>query len=100
MSDFPILVERLSPKQAAALGCASCGAERQATERECLEFYIPPGCTSCGMEAVMDWKYMEGEKCKGCGKLGFWSNNGPLKGVCSRKCQLQAEYAEELRRAS
>lgn len=95
MAHFPRLVERWRGKQATTLYCEQCERTRQATEDEIgLREGLPP-CGHC--DGMLDWAYHEADRCKGCGKLGFWDK--ALGYCCSRRCQLQAEYAATLRDA-
>lgn len=93
MSRYPILVQRFKGEESLVIVCERCGAEGQANPDE-LENDGVYGCPrGCGALAV--YKYDEGDKCRGCQKLGYWQGWG---GCCSRRCQLQVEYAEQLRR--
>jgi hypothetical protein len=107
MTDYPIVVSRFTPKQALTIVCERCGAEETLEPDELLNegLYECPADTELGRRAstaprcrgsaVM--KYEEGDTCPSCGRLGFWDR--ALNRCCSRKCMLQAEYAESLKRA-
>lgn len=91
------------------LGCA-CGFERKATEDEIGLSDGLPWCPTCHPPGQpieppyrsLEWKYQAGATCHVCGALD-WSM--PIQvtksptwiAVCSRKCQLQHEYAESLK---
>lgn len=116
MIELPILVVRFDDDHPAdALCCPACGFTRKATDDEIgLCEGLPAcdkGCTrtlSNGdtFPEFLDWKYAEGEPCEGCGKLGFCTSLaradgwGLPEGVCSRRCQLVAEYQAQLRKAA
>jgi hypothetical protein len=91
------MVERLSPKQAVTLVCMSCGHETVASADQCGAVDIEDPCPECN-RCVLDWKYMEAERCKNCGKLDW--HMAIAHRWCSRSCQLQGEYAESLRGAA
>jgi hypothetical protein len=101
---YPILVERWTGKQAMTIVCESCHAEAIITADELLNegIYECPADTELGRQASTArrcrgsaiMKYEEAERCRGCGKLGF--SEETLAGCCSRRCMLQAEYAESL----
>ena len=92
MSDYPILVEKLTAEQAMRIRCETCGAEKDITDDEILNDAVYACPKRCGGSAV--YKYEWADKCGGCGKLGFYEK--VLDGCCSRVCQLQAEYKREL----
>lgn len=112
MSVYPILVERWTGAQALTIICERCHAERviDADEISNEDIYECPGdrelgraastVERCRGSAMM--KYLQAEKCRGCGKLGFFGDPhcAGLEGCCSRRCQLQAEYAATLRGAA
>lgn len=89
---YPILVERFTGDQVTALGCQSCGWQRQATEGEIGLFDGLGMCDECG--GWLEWAYFEVDPCPGCGELGFFEKS--LGYCCSRRCMLQAEYARAL----
>lgn len=100
MSDdrYPILVDRWDDKHPADLAvCTRCDATFTVDPSEgdpydlCTTHGNPTLPGDCGGQIVM--KYDQGDRCKGCGKLDY---SMPLAGCCSRKCQLQAEYAASL----
>lgn len=105
MSDYPIIVAHLTAEQALTIVCERCGAEANiaADGLHNEGLYECPADTElartastagrCRGSAVM--KYEEGDTCPSCGKLGFFDR--ALKHCCSRRCMLQAEYAEQLR---
>ena len=107
MSEYPILVawEDFKGAKASTLGCARCGFTRQATEDEIgLSDGLPPCPACCDPKATdvrewpfLTWKYEAADRCPGCGTLGFYDSRSPLKGSCSRRCMLQAEYAASLK---
>jgi hypothetical protein len=89
---YPILVERLDSRTAVLAICQSCGHESEAAPDE-------PGFNDgewpCGCGGWVCFKYVEADhKCPNCGKLGFFEK--PLAPCCSRRCQLQADYAAQL----
>ena len=92
---FPIPVERLGSTNAGMLACGKCGTSRQA---DLDEIGLSEGLGSCPRDCGgwLEWAYQEGDKCPGCGKLGWWDGR-QTNGACSRLCQLQAEYAESLK---
>lgn len=104
MTEYPIPVERYAGNQALTIVCERCGAEDVISPDEILneDLYECPADTErsrrasteprCRGYAVM--KYAEADRCPGCRRLGFW--NARLDGCCSRRCQLQAEYAKTL----
>lgn len=91
---FPIPVERWDAKHPATLlACNSCGEAREADPDEMCTTEPASYCPKrCG--GWMEWAYTEADKCGGCGELGWFDKR--LKHCCSRKCMLQAEYAETL----
>jgi hypothetical protein len=105
VTDYPIIIERWTGMQALTIVCERCHTERviDADEIYNEDIYECPADTErartasteprCGGLACM--KYVEGDRCKGCRKLGFFHD--ALKGCCSRACMLQAEYAEQLK---
>lgn len=104
--NYPILVERWTGAQALTIVCERCHAERviDADEISNEDIYECPGDWELGRTASTAkrcrgsacMKYMEGERCRGCGGMAF---EQPVDGCCSRKCQLQAEYAATLKAA-
>lgn len=93
MSGYPILVERWTGDQALTIVCERCGAEAVLAPAGLLTeglYQCPDGCPGA---AVM--KYDEADRCGGCGTLGYHSPT--LDHCCSRRCQLQAEYAATLK---
>lgn len=99
MTDYPILVERWDkahPSDDAV--CTRCGHTFKWDPADgdpddlCSTHGNPTVAGDCGGPIVM--KYDEGVRCKGCGKLDY---SFMLGGCCSRKCQLQAEYAATLK---
>jgi hypothetical protein len=101
MPDYPILVARWDEKHPATQAvCTRCEAtfEWDPSEGDPVDLCSKHGNASageCGGQIVM--KYDEGMTCPNCGKLDYTMPDG-LNGCCSRKCMLQAEYAEQLRR--
>lgn len=103
MIEYPILVERYRGNQALTIVCERCGAEDVINPDKILneDFYECPAdaelgrrvstAPRCRGSAAM--KYVEADRCPGCRRLGFWEG---LDGCCSRRCQLQAEYARSL----
>lgn len=108
MSRYPIIVARYTTDQALTIICDRCHAEAVIHPDDLLNegLYECPADTElsraastaqrCRGSAFM--KYEEGDPCKGCGRLGFWDRK--LDGCCSRRCQLQAEYAAALKARS
>jgi hypothetical protein len=106
VTEYPILIRRLTGDKALTIICERCEAEAVVHPDDILNegLYECPadeerGRTAsteprCGGSAVM--KYDEGDECKGCDKLGFWDRD-TLKGCCSRKCMLQVEYLRTIR---
>jgi hypothetical protein len=95
MSGYPILVERYDAKHPADMAiCVGCKRERKMDPADGDPYDMCLTCRVCG-DGIM-WKYNEADKCPGCGTLGFWDHD-VLKGACSRKCMLQAEYAASLK---
>lgn len=96
MSEYPILVERLTGDQALVVACSACDHEFKIGPEDIRndENY---GCSKCG--AVATYKYEEADKCPNCRKLGHWL---PIDqyGTCSRACSLQWEYALSLGRVA
>lgn len=95
---YPILVENLVGDKALTIVCEGCHAEDVITDDDILSdgYYRCP--KRCGSGHAV-YKYEFGQKCKGCGRMDF-SMPDSLAGCCSRKCMLQAEYAETLRGAA
>lgn len=90
---YPILVERFDDKHPADLAvCEGCGKTGKWDPTEGDPYDLCAKCESCGEQVV--FKYMEADKCGGCGELGFHA--AELGGCCSRACMLQAEYAAAL----
>lgn len=108
MTDYPIPVARYEGASAFVIVCESCGTEATIG---------PDALTSDGSYAcprnwdapIVRWderhklpcpdghavhKYQEADPCPGCGKLGWWDVGDD--NACSRRCQLQAEYARSL----
>lgn len=106
MSDYPILVANWTGAQALTIVCERCHAERviDADELSNEDIYECPGDRELGRTAstakrcrgLAMMKYVEAERCRGCGALGF---EQPVDGCCSRRCQLQADYAAMLERS-
>lgn len=98
MTEYPILVARWNANQALTIVCERCDAEEVIDPDGLLNEGLYECPVGCGGTAVM--KYEEGDQCEGCGKLGFWygARDTAIDGCCSRRCKLQAEYAQELRR--
>lgn len=96
MRRFPRLVERFTGRQATALGCNECGRTSQVPPEAILASYewANARCPRCGSHRT-DVAYEEAPRCGGCGRLGHWVPE--LDSCCSRRCQLQKEYAFELR---
>lgn len=101
MTELPICVADWDDEHPATmLGCGVCGFERHCTDDEMGISEMVAPCTCCYRErgGWLDWKYQQGEECVSCGRLD-WSMPITLpghRGVCSRACQLQVEYAESL----
>lgn len=105
MSRYPILVERWVGMQPLTIVCERCHSERviNADEISNEDIYEcprdwelsrrAPTAERCRGWAVM--KYMQADRCRGCGTLGFWDDK--LDACCSRRCMLQAEYAASLK---
>lgn len=98
MTHLPILIAKWDEKhRPTTLCCSRCDWSREATVDECgyaEPMYMDDAhCRHCGNG--LEWKYAEGDACRGCGKLDF-SHPRELKGCCSRRCLLQAEYAAAL----
>lgn len=99
--ELPILVADWDAKHPATmLACDRCGVSRECTEDEIgISEMVAPCSDGCG--GWMEWKYEIGSTCEVCGKLD-WSmpiqiSTDPWVAVCSRKCQLQHEYAASLK---
>ena len=103
MSRYPILVPRYSdhfpPDTAICIG--TCGREWKGHElpRDPAEGEPEELGVECSCGGVVVFKYLEAPQCPGCGKLGGYSSHA-LGGCCSRRCQLQAEYAAALKARS
>jgi hypothetical protein len=97
VTEYPILVERFEGSQALTIVCEKCAAEAVIDPNDLSNEGLYNCPQNCGGLAVM--KFDEGDRCKGCGKLGYWHGpfTTPIDGCCSRRCKLQAEYAESLR---
>jgi hypothetical protein len=98
--NYPILVDRWDDKHPADLAvCERCHATFKWDPADgdpydlCQTHGNPTVKNDCGGQIVM--KYDAAPKCGGCGRLGYWDK--ALAYCCSRRCQLQAEYAETLR---
>jgi hypothetical protein len=90
---YPIFVERFQGVQSVTVVCTLCTAERLAEMHDVdLDGGGPCPDDKCG--GWTTFKYLEVDKCAGCGKLGQWEP--ALARCCSRRCALQAEYAESL----
>jgi hypothetical protein len=100
MSKYPILVRHLAGKRALTIICEACSAEEAISVDNILNEGVYACPAACGGSAVM--KYEQGDECRGCDRLGFWTseNRSPIYGYCSRRCKLQAEYSDSLRRRS
>lgn len=104
MTDYPILVARWTGDQALTIVCERCHTEavidpddiRSEDLYECPADAVRRRRASitarCGGSASM--KYVEGEQCASCGTLDY---SMPVDGCCSRRCALQAEYAQSLK---
>lgn len=92
MSGYPIPVENFDGDKALTIICETCRGEAVIDADEILTEGLYRCPRGCGGTAVM--KYEVADRCKGCGKLG-WFSGGP-SGCCSRACALQAEYAAML----
>lgn len=90
---LPIPRQRLTPRQARRLACESCSRERDATDEEIASCVEAVGC-QCG--AAMSWKFAEGTRCPGCGRVGFWIVPAEYGDACSRVCHLQVRFRNEL----
>jgi hypothetical protein len=96
MSRYPILIEQFKGEESMTIVCEQCLAEAVLGPDDLYSdgwYTCPAGCPG-----VAVYKYDEGDKCPACAKLGFWDRRA-LGGCCSRRCQLQVEYAEQLRRS-
>lgn len=105
MPRYPILVERYSSAKAMTIICERCYAEAVLDPDELLNegLYECPADTElsrrastekrCRGHAIM--KYEEADRCKGCGRLGFYRAEVNAA-CCSRRCMLVAEYAATL----
>ena len=102
VSDYPILVARWDDKHPADLAiCEACGYERKWNPEDGDPYDLCICHHGCGGQIVM--KYDEGTPCGNCGELAY---SHPVKRkvegqrypehYCSRRCMLQAEYAEAL----
>lgn len=90
---YPILIRHFEGQQSMVVICEACCAEMVLLPEHMLNdgFYsCPDGCPG-----TATYKYEEADSCHGCQRLGFWRE---LDGCCSRRCKLQVEYAEQLRR--
>lgn len=92
MSDsrYPLPVERYTGQQSLTIICESCGAQEVVGPDDVHNDGLYNCPVDCGGVAV--FKYAEADRCPGCGELGWYDHN-VLKGACSRRCMLQAEYA-------
>lgn len=90
---YPILVERFKPFQGDIAVCERCDHEFKydPTDGDPEDLCIKHD--NCGGQIT--WKYDEGEVCRNCRRLGYWARE--LDFCCSRRCQLQAQYATQLR---
>lgn len=95
---YPVLVLKLNGGDALDMGCNACGHWWPLDDPE--EFMrvanvgTCPRCKSFKIEA----RYMEASACPGCGEINAeLDRSGPLKGACSRRCMLTAEYAATLK---
>lgn len=102
---FPILIpsEQFRGDKCAIAICQRCLREATWDPSEGDPYDLCARCPAtdenrpgrvCGGPIV--FKYVPGDSCKSCGKLDHEMPRG-LGGCCSRRCQLQAEYAESLR---
>ena len=108
MTEYPILVADFTGERALTIICERCGAEEVIHADDILNegLYQCPADTERARRASTEprcmggagMKYEQGDRCEGCGKLGFWTgpHPTPIDGCCSRKCKLQAEYAASL----
>jgi hypothetical protein len=104
MQELPILVADWDAKHPATmLACErGCGFERHCTSDEMGISELVAHCPRCydRTGAYLDWKYQVGSTCSACGKLDWEMpiqvSRAPWVAVCSRKCQLQHEYAASL----
>lgn len=103
MTEYPILIRRMTGAKALTIICQRCDTEAVIHPDDILNegLYMCPRNeygkpAQCDGSAVM--KYDQGDECKGCEKLGFWDRD-TLKGCCSRKCMLQVEYLKTIRSA-
>lgn len=93
MSRYPILVAQYDERHPCDLAiCEGCKKTRKWDPDDGDPCDMCIQCKDCGGDIV--FKYVEADKCRGCGKLGFWSK--VLCYCCSRPCMLQAEYAKTL----
>ncbi len=95
-SKHPILVERFTRKQALTLACRCCGTTVMADDAESFIATVDYGgssCVACGSLRFIP-AYEEAVRCNACRRLGHWPKT--LGYCCSRICELQAEYAQQL----
>ena len=101
MSRYPILVERFKGKQAFRVVCTTCDARHELTGDQVAGedgYRAGEGLLACvrqDCDGRMTYAYMEATRCGGCQRLGFYEQ--ALDYCCSKKCQLQAEYAKKLK---
>jgi hypothetical protein len=96
VSRYPKLVKGWSDLHPADRAiCQKCEKERTWNPEAGDPYDLCIKHHGCGGQIVM--KYDTGVACRGCGKLDY---SMAVEGCCSRKCMLQAEYAESLKAAT
>jgi hypothetical protein len=103
MSDdtYPILIERFGKGgESLHVGCNTCGKWWEEKDPDAAIANVDSGhCPHCESWNTY-WRFEEASRCPGCGTLSLELDpRGALGGACSRKCQLQVEYAASLRSA-
>lgn len=93
---YPVVVETLDAVTAIAIYCEACGWKGKQPDPSDGPINDVGACPRCDL-MTLDYCYVEGERCSGCGALGI---NLPLTDqhghYCTRACLLQAEYARSL----
>ncbi len=93
MSRYPIKVSYDDKTIALDLAtCEACKTERTLDPADGCPY---DRCLRCECGGQIVWKYDPVDACPSCGKLGYEACS--VGGACSRKCQLQAEYAASLK---
>jgi hypothetical protein len=91
--NYPILIEHYTGKQSMTIVCKDCHTERVLSPDDLSNEGIYH-CAACDAWNAT-YKYEEADKCPNCGTLGFYE--AVLDYCCSRVCQLQTEYARDLK---